>query len=204
MKKYESLGLIGRFKPLHIGGELMLKAVCGNAEKVVIGIGSCNKYNMRNPFTPEETKDMIEAVLAPCYSNYSVVFIPDFAHMPEYADGQRWKQEIVGKFGKLEVFVSGNDYVSDLLKDDYCIIKPTELIAPEDHVFMKSTMVRIAMAKGEDYRSMVPAQVSEYMERNGLVERFRKEFGLQTLVSLTDYKIGRESKEAERLHTTEE
>ncbi|MEK6816851.1 MAG: hypothetical protein AABY09_04515 [Nanoarchaeota archaeon] len=205
MKPYESLGVIGRFKPLHIGGELMLKAVCGNAERAVIGIGSCNKHNMRNPFTPEETKGMIDAVLAPKYSNYSIVFIPDFAHIPEFSDGQRWRKEIVGRFGTLDAFVSGDDYVSDLLKDDYRIIKPTELIRPEDYVFVRSTMVRVAMAKGEDYSRMVSAQVSEYLERNGLVERFRKEFGLQTLTSLADdAKIGHENKEEEKFHTMEE
>jgi len=205
MKQYESLGVIGRFKPLHIGGELMLKAVCDNAERAVIGIGSCNKYNMRNPFTPEETKCMIDAVLAPQYSNYSILFIPDFAHIPEYRDGQRWRSEILDKFGKLEAFVSGDDYVSELLKSDYAIIKPADLIRPEDYIFVRSAMVRAAMAKGEDYSHMVSAQVFECMDRNGLVERFRKEFGLQTLMSLADdVEIGHESKEAEKLHTMEE
>lgn len=55
-KKFRKLGAIGRFKPLHLGAAAMLEALCENAEEVVIGIGSSNKYNLRNPFTAEESR----------------------------------------------------------------------------------------------------------------------------------------------------
>ena len=45
--KLGTIGLIGRFKPLHLGASVLLESACEKAEKVIIGIGSSNKYNIR-------------------------------------------------------------------------------------------------------------------------------------------------------------
>ena len=37
------------------------------------------------------------------------------------------------------------------------------------------------MARGEDWRQLVPPEVAAWMDEAGLVQRFRREFGLQTL-----------------------
>jgi nicotinamide-nucleotide adenylyltransferase len=181
------IGVIGRFKPLHNGGELMLEAICNNAEQVIIGIGSCNKYNARNPFTAEESEEMIHLVLAQKYSNYTIIKIPDYGHLPQYRDGKKWKETVVEKFGALDYFVSGNDYVSNLLKDRYDIMHPCELIPKEKQIMLKATEVRVEMARGGNWQDLVPDAVSEYITRNGLDKRFRKEFGLETLAKLGEH-----------------
>lgn len=62
MKTLGAVGFIGRFKPLHNGAALALETLCEQADKVKIGIGSVNKYNLRNPFTAEESQEMIGCV----------------------------------------------------------------------------------------------------------------------------------------------
>ncbi len=206
MKKLGKVGVIGRFKPLHKGGAVMLESICEQAEHVTIGIGSSNKYNARNPWTAEESQAMIDAFLSPNFSNYSFVHVRDFAHLkPEYRDGQRWKQEILSLFGSLDAFVNGNDYVDSLLRPDYRIIHPAEFIPEEKQIMLKATQVRVAMAQGGDWKQFVPDPVAKYLEGNNLVERFRKEFGLQTLVQLAsgeDYRL-HEDADAEKNHTYE-
>src|SRR3989344_6572629 len=123
-KPLGKVGLIARFKPLHIGAARMLEAVCSNADYVTIGIGSSNKYNLRNPFTASESEEMVHAFLKNRFSNYNVVHVPDFAHIPEYADGEKWKSYIIENFGDIDFFVSSNPFVTDLLKDSYKIIHP--------------------------------------------------------------------------------
>jgi len=203
MKELGLVGLIGRWKPLHNAGAVILETLCEKAEHVIIGIGSCNKYNLRNPFTAEESKEMIDAVLGRKYSNYSFVFIPDFAHIPEYRDGKKWKQYLIEQYGKLDCFVSGNEYVYELLKDDYNVIHPAELIPPEKQIKLKATQVRVEIAKNGNWKSLVPEPVVEYLEKNKLVARFRKEFGLAALASLADNYKGHETMEQERAHTYE-
>lgn len=202
-KKYGLVGLIGRWKPLHVGGYRVLRSACENSEFVKIGVGSSNKYNLRNPFTSEESKKMIEYSLSPEFDNFEVVEIPDFGHVPEYRDGKRWTQEIVDKFGDLDVFISSNDYVRDLLKDKYDLVHCWELLNKKDQIRLRATHVRIEMAKFGNWERLVPEKVADYIKENNLDDRFRKEFGLKTLaLHYSSIPIDSEHLEHEKMHVT--
>ncbi|KYK25451.1 hypothetical protein AYK26_05945 [Euryarchaeota archaeon SM23-78] len=205
-KEFRTVGVIGRFKPLHTGGALMLETICEKAEHVIIGIGSCNKYNLRNPFTARESREMIDIYLSPKHSHYSFLYIPDFAHNPKYKNGQRWVSEVLKKYGSLDAFISGDEYVRKLLKEHYKVISPGDLIPREKWLMLRGTMVRVEIAKGgNDWKLYVPKAVSVYLEKNNLVYRFRQEFGLETLSMLEtcdDYYLP-EGSEKEKLHTQE-
>lgn len=210
MKQYNRVGVIGRFKPLHNGGAVLLEAICEQAEHVVIGLGSSNKHNVRNPFTSEESQAMVAAFLssrAVPEQQYEFLHVPDFGHIPEFANGQKWREYVKDHFKELDAFISGNSYVSALLKDDYRVVPAVTLVPEEKRIPIKGTMVRREMAKGtEAWKEMVPAVVRDYLLENNLVERFRREFGLQTLAGLAekvDY-AHPESFDAEKEHMTEE
>ena len=152
----------------------MLRALCDHADHALIGIGSSNRYNLRNPFTLEETSDMISLVLAGC-ENYTLVPVPDLD------DGPRWREMILDLFGLLDLFVTDNPYVASLLTDDYTITRPVTLVPNHEKVPIDGTMVRREMARGDGWRPLVPPEVAEYISLNQLDERFRREFGLGTL-----------------------
>lgn len=170
--------MIARWKPVHLGHAAVLRAVCSSGEEALIGIGSSNRYNARNPFRLEETRDMIQLVLAE-FSNYRIIPVPDLD------DGPRWRVMVKEVFGELDVFVTENPYVTSLLKDDYRVIRPVELIPPRERVPAEGSAVRRAMARGEDWEPLVPHVVAEYIKSNKLDVRFREEFGLQTLAMET-------------------
>jgi len=171
---FTRIGMIARWKPLHLGHEVVLRALCQSGEEVFIGIGSSNRYNFRNPFTLEESQRMIQLILAG-FDNYRIISIPDLD------DGPRWRVMVKDMFGALDLFVTENPYVTSLLNDDYRIIRPIELIPSEEQVPVDGSRVRRAMARGEDWESLVPSVVAEYIKSNKLDIRFREEFGLQTL-----------------------
>ena len=54
-------------------------------------------------------------------------------------------------------------------------------MSEEDRVRVSGTMVRRAMARGEDWQALVPSSIGKYILDNQLDERFRQEFGLKTL-----------------------
>ncbi len=180
-KNLGRVGVIGRFKPLHNGGASMLDALCENADRVIIGLGSSNKYDLRNPFTVEESAGMIQAYLSPRYSNYELIPIPDFGHLPDFRDGEEWSRYARNKLGRLDYFVTGNEYTASLLKSYYRILAPAEVIPEEKQVEINSTAVRIVMAKNENYGVLIPTAVSEYLKKKGLIERFVREFGEETI-----------------------
>ncbi len=182
-----TIGVIGRFKPLHLGGSALLESLCSTSEHVIIGVGSANMHDVRNPFTAEESKGMIEAYLSPRFSNYEVIMVDQFGHLPEYSDGKRWTEEVLKKYGKLDAFATGNSYVRELLEPYYKVLESYLLVPPEKRIRLSGTQVRVEMARGEGWRATVPEEVMNYIDQNKLAERFRMEYGLQTLSQLVSY-----------------
>jgi nicotinamide-nucleotide adenylyltransferase len=166
--------MVARWRPVHLGQAAVLHALCDRADTALIGIGSSNRYNLRNPFTAEETMEMIRLVLDG-RDNYTLLPVPDLD------DGPRWRKMILDLFGPLDLFVTDNPYVTSLMSDDYRVIRPVSLIPEDQKIRVDGTMVRRAMAEGDSWLEMVPAAVADYIIQNQLDQRFRREFGLQTL-----------------------
>lgn len=166
--------MIARWKPVHRGHAAVLHALRASGREVVIGIGSANRLNARNPFTAAETREMLLRVLGD----------PDgvtLLEVPDLDDGPRWREMVVGLFGPLDAFVTANPYVARLLQDDYRILRPVDLVPPEERVPIDGTGVRREMARGGGWRSLVPAEIADYITEGRLDHRFRREFGLETL-----------------------
>lgn len=168
------LAMVARWKPVHLGHAAILEALADRADRVTIGIGSSNKYDVSNPFTAAETAAMVRLVVGD-RKNVRITGVPDLGH------GPRWRAMVLGLFGPLDLFVTANGYVRGLLKSDYAIAHPSWLVPPERHVPVDGTMVRRRMARAEDWQRLVPPVVADYLEKTGLVDRFRREFGLATL-----------------------
>ena len=166
--------MIARWKPVHLGHAAVLRALVARTGHVLLGIGSSNRLNARNPFTAAETRDMLERVLG-VRSRVTLLEVPDLD------DGPRWRALVVELFGRLDAFVTANPYVAGLLADDYHIVHPVELVPLEERVPIDGTLVRREMARGDGWRALVPHDVAVYVEERGLDRRFRKTFGLETL-----------------------
>jgi len=175
----QKIAMIARWRPVHNGHLPVLRALCQRAEQVIIGIGSANRYDLRNPFTLEETTDMLGLTLAD-FDNYTLAPIPDLD------DGPRWREMVKGLLGTLDLFITDNPYVFNLLKEDYRIERPVTLVPLNERIPLDGTTVRRAMARGEGWQSLVPSVVAEYMIDHQLDVRFRREFGLQTLAQAVD------------------
>src|SRR5437660_1552294 len=102
------IAMVARWKPAHIGHAAVLKGLVQSAAHCWIGIGSSNRYDASNPFTPEETADMIRLVLSDA-ENYTIFELPDLN------DGPRWRDHLSDLLGPLDCFVTANPYVKSLM-----------------------------------------------------------------------------------------
>ncbi len=174
------LGVVCRFRPVHLAHEALLEALrelAGPGGQLLVGIGSSNRYDRRNPFTGAETRAMVGAVLGPAVTLIDV---------PDLGDGPRWAAMVAGLFGPLDRFVTANPYVASLLSGTYALAHPRDVVPRARHLPVSGTLVRRAMARGEPWRHLVPPAVAALLERDHLVDRFRREFGLSTLALETD------------------
>lgn len=163
------LAMIARWKPVHIGHAAVLRGLARHAAHCWIGIGSSNRYDCANPFTPAETREMIRLVV-PGADNLTIFEIPDFN------DGPRWRDHLVRLLGPLDAFVTANPYVRDLMSERYRVIHPVYFVSPDERHRVDGTMVRQAMLDGLSWEHLVPPVVAEYLKSRALVTRFRREF----------------------------
>jgi nicotinamide-nucleotide adenylyltransferase len=173
--RWSKIAMIARWKPVHLGHAAVLDALREHAGRVTIGIGSSNRYNAKNPFSAEETREMLDLVLG---GDERVTIVP----VPDLDDGPRWRKMVLDMLGPLDAYITANGYVRSLLLADYEVVHPVHLVRPERRVRTDGTLVRLAMARGGDaWKSLVPAEVADHLTSRGLVERFRREFGEETL-----------------------
>jgi nicotinamide mononucleotide adenylyltransferase len=177
------VGFVARFKPVHKSHKRILELMCEQADHVSIGFGSSNIYDVRNPFTVEESKDMVDLVLQN-FSNYS------FIELPDLHNGPKWTKLALETYNDLDYFVTGNDYVKSLLENHYAIVHPTKFLPKIDHNKITATLVRYKIAICDGWNELVPDEVSRYIETNKLDQRLRQEFGLQTIASSLDKIMG--------------
>lgn len=168
-----TIATVCRFKPVHLGHAAMLRELARRADRLVVGIGSPNRYDARNPFTAAETADMLRLVLPP--GDVTLLEVPDLGH------GPRWRAQAQRLLGAVDLFVTANAYVASLLAGVYPLAHPRDLVATREHVPIDGARVRRAMALGHDWAALVPGAVADYLRRSELPERFRREFGLATL-----------------------
>jgi bifunctional NMN adenylyltransferase/nudix hydrolase len=64
MKQYDLLVFIGRFQPVHIGHVEVIRTALGQADNVLVLVGSANQpRTSKNPWTFEERRGMIRAAI---------------------------------------------------------------------------------------------------------------------------------------------
>ena len=168
------VAIIGRWRPVHLGHQAALHALCQQFEHVTIGIGSTNVYDYRNPFTQNEVRDMLELALEE-YSNYTLAPIPDTA------DEDEWRQLVQAAIGDPDLLVTANPYVRAMLDGLWPIAHPAAFIPHEHKVPVSGSMLRRRMADGSAWTDLVPPKITQYLVDHQLDRRFRAEFGLQTL-----------------------
>lgn len=170
--------ILGRWQPVHLGHQAVLTALCERFERVVIGIGSSNIQDYRNPFLVTEVTEMLQLSL-PTYTNYTLNPIPDQTR------DQDWCRQVVNIFGRPEFFITANPWVKALLEQDYPVAAPVQFVPRPNHIAVSATMVRRNLAQGRGWRDLLPPPVAAYILDNGLDQRFRQQFGLHTLAMET-------------------
>ncbi len=89
-KQFHKAVTIMRAKPPHRNHIAMLEALCQKSKHLTINIGSSNKMDEKNPFTWQETEEMMHLGL-PGYCNFRIIPCPD-SDDPRTGDG-KWADD---------------------------------------------------------------------------------------------------------------
>ncbi len=156
---------IGRFQPFHNAHlsdvKLALKE-CGN---VIIAIGSSQESGTKdNPFSYEEREEMISSALkSNNIHDFNIVAVPDIN------DDKRWVGHVKNLAGIFDVVYTGNDFTEKLFKEQGIDVRKIELI-PE----INATEIRKRIIKGNDWKEIVPKEVSDYIDNINGTNRIKQ------------------------------
>ena len=175
MTKYnqiERLFIPQRTQPPHAGHISMLEAACNNATELVIGIGSANVTDAKNPYTATERELMLRKSLEDRgLTNYS------FVHIPHFKDDTEWVQ-YVKEHAKLDyhtAIVSGNSWVEDIFgKEGYQTVQPAEIIEGPMVDISATRLREMIVNSDERWKQYAASGTLHYFEQFGGVERIAK------------------------------
>lgn len=170
MKNYDIAVVIGRFQPLHIAHEELIKGALQKAKHVLVLIGSANESRTnRNPLTFHERRNIIEIVFSKHLSELIVRPLNDFESNLDWVlsiDEQVTEISEQLNASKICFLVCDKDLAT---KDSNNILK----FLPHDIVYhpllynLSATDIRKCLSGGTDVKSIVtlPDASKKYLEK---------------------------------------
>ena len=157
---------IGRFQPLHRGHLDMARRILDGHDELIVGVGSAQvSHTPENPFTAGERVEMIKRALeAEGFTRWFLFPIPDTGVH------STWVSHVLSQVPPVRVVYTNSTLVHRLFEEHGLPVKGLPLL---DRDQLSGTEVRRRMRSGEDWRSLVPPTVSEYIVEIGGVERIR-------------------------------
>ena len=153
--------ILGRFQPFHLGHLRLIETVKGDNLELMICIGSAQKGRTKdNPFTTEERRIMVEAVVSRLDCKYQIYDIPDVNNNDLYVSHL---ETFVPEF---DTVYSGNSLVLKLFKAaGYRTVMP-EMVNRE---VWEGAAIRQAMTEGDEWETAVPLQIVDIIrDLNGI------------------------------------
>jgi len=144
---------VGRFQPLHKGHAYALKHLL-KRNKLIIAIGSTNKTGTENPFTFQERKSMLDAVLRKKKNRCRIIGAAD------YKSDRKWSSAIERR-AKFDFIVTGNPWVKRCFRS-YKSVKPRLL---KQNVY-NASRIRVLIRKNKNWQTYVPKEIITIVEKH--------------------------------------
>lgn len=165
---YDNYSLVvGRFQPLHNGHMDVILKCAEESEHLTIGIGSAQySHTPENPFTAGERYMMInKALREEGVKNYSIVPIEDLNRYPV------WVAHVVSLVPPFRRVYTNNPLTKRLFEESGFDVRASPLYNRD---IFSGTEIRRRIVNGEEWRSLVPAPVSDIIDDIDGVNRLKQ------------------------------
>jgi nicotinamide-nucleotide adenylyltransferase len=158
---------IGRFQPFHLGHLDAVKQALAECQFLIIGIGSAEQNHLPdNPFTASERWEMITTALEEARIPQEQYTIIPVRNINNYAIWVEHVSKIVPSFNAI---YTGSPIIKKLFSE-HPKYDLNELTFKHD---ISASQVRKAIKDDQDWESLVPKNVANYLKRINGPERLK-------------------------------
>ena len=159
---------VGRFQPFHLGHLEAIKDVLKEVDELVIVIGSAQySHNIHNPFTAGERLVMIRRALQEAEVDYSRLWI---VPVPDVHLHMLWVSALEGYTPRFNIVYSNEPLTRRLFTEAGYEVKSIRFYQRKLYT---STLVRGKMLKEENWTTLVPKSVADFINDIDGVNRLR-------------------------------
>ena len=160
---------VGRFQPPHLGHIHAIKIALKECDELIIVIGSAQySHTLENPFTAGERIEMLRRALMDEGIDLSKIFL---IPVPDVGEHSIWVSKIKSFCPSFQIVYTNNPLVRRLFQEEGFEVKRIELYQRNHEM---GTKIRARMLRGEEWESLVPKSVAEYIRKIGGVKRLQE------------------------------
>ena len=156
---------VGRFQPYHHGHQTVIDLISGEADEIIIGIGSAQlSHDADNPFTAGERVLMITRALKSLKIPFYVIPIEDIKR------NALWVAHIISMTPPFDMVYTSNPLVIRLFNEAGVPVCSPALFQRQTH---SGTAIRDLMRCGGSWEYLVPPEVIQVIADIGGLDRIR-------------------------------
>ncbi len=137
-------------------------------DKVIIVLGSCQESGTeKNPFTPEERKDMIQHALQD--EDIIPKFDVEMREVDDMEDDKAWTEKVIEECGDIDLVWTGDEWTKKCFEDKGIQVKDIVEVPG-----ISATEVRKRIKESDEtWKELVPEEVARYLVQINGTEKVR-------------------------------
>lgn len=150
---------IGRFQPVHLGHDHIIKEILNKCDEIVLVIAAAQEsFNIKNPFTASERLVMLKTMLVAENIDLSRAWLIPVQNI---YDNDIWVTHLLRMIPPIEVVYGNNPFTTLLFENQGIPVEPTKIYSRE---LYEARQIRERLARGESVEGMIHEQVISVLE----------------------------------------
>lgn len=157
--KYKIGIVIGRFQPFHLGHKYLIDKALNICEKIIIGIGSSNIVDEKNPYSISKREKFIRHFIQKEGIEDRIVKI---VNLPDVPDDEEWFKIAQKETGKVDVEIGDNAWTNGIYESHG--ISVVRIGFHKRHI-LEGTKIRHNMKERKPWKERVPEYLHKHLEK---------------------------------------
>jgi nicotinamide-nucleotide adenylyltransferase len=159
LKQYKIGIVVGRFQPFHLGHKYLIERALEICENIIIGIGSSNISDAKNPYSYLKRKRFVQEFINDEGISPRVVKI---VAVSDYPDDSVWFSQLIKTTGKIDVSIGDNEWVNGIFENENI---PIVRIGYFKRRTLEGTKIRKLIIEKGQWEDKVPASIKALIKK---------------------------------------